>query len=126
VITRDDLTSLRHEAAVARVQRYQRMHQMADFDAAARALAGAGPDDPIDTVLETLAAREPLPVDDAQQLAATRAAAAREALAATAPGTLAQVQMGAAAIERNDVAGGRVEIDLAPRVPAEGNERSHP
>jgi hypothetical protein len=113
VVARDDLEALRREAAVARVQRHQREQRIADFETAARSLAGAAPQAAIDTVLETLAAREPLPIDAAQRLAAARAAAAREVLAASHP--RAQVRTGAAAIERKDPTGGRVDIELAPR-----------
>jgi hypothetical protein len=119
VVARDDLQALRREAAVARVQRYQREQGIGDFAAAARALAGAAPDAPPDTVLDTLAAGETLPIDAAQQLAGARAATAREALAGVAGDTLARVQTGAATIERNNPEGGRVEIELSPRTTGE-------
>jgi hypothetical protein len=113
VIARGDLEALRREAAVASVQRYQREHRELDFDAAARALAGAEAAAPIDGILDALAAREPVPADAAQQLAHARVAATREALASS--GRAAQLGTGAVSIERDDSAGGRVELDLAPR-----------
>ena len=70
-------------------------------------------------MLDSLAAGEALPVDAAQRLAAARATAARDALAGAAAETLARIQTGAAAIERNDPEGGRLEIELAPRNPGE-------
>jgi hypothetical protein len=118
VIARDDLQALRRDRAVASVQRYQRAHRGLDFDAAARALAGAEVATPIEAVLDALAAREPVPVDAAQQLAGARVAATRDALAAS--GRAAQVGTGAVSIERDDRAGGRVELDLAPTHPRGG------
>ena len=119
VVGRDDLHALRREAAIAAVQRYQRRHPETDFEVAARALAQAEPDAPIDTVLESLAAREPLPVDAAQRLAASRTAATREALAASAAGAMTRVRTGAAAIHQNDPEGGRIELELASARAAE-------
>jgi uncharacterized protein DUF748 len=115
VVGRGDLHALRREAAIAGVQRYRREHTKEDFDSAARALAGSAPDTDVDTALETIASRQPLPVAAAQELAAARSAATREALAAVAARTKTHVRMGPAAIEREDAEGGRVEIDLAPR-----------
>jgi hypothetical protein len=119
VVSGQDVSSLKTQEIVARVQRVQRERGLPDFSAAAMAVyAQAQPGSPApktpEDVVAALREREPEPAEAVRRLGARRAEVAKLTLVQSAGIEAARLEERAPDVRAADTATGRVEFELLP------------
>lgn len=119
VVSAQDVSSLKAQEVVARIQRVQRERALPDFSAAAMAVyaqsqPGSPPPKTPEEVVAALGEREPAPDEAVRRLGVRRAELAKLTLVQSAGIEPARLEERAPDVRAADTSAGRVEFELLP------------